>query len=459
MARILKLVAVTLTVILIPLLLVAGVYGFAYWKVTEAADNFAQQLSPFATMSYQSVHIDLLATEVGINNISLEPVGSQGQVLIEAVRMQAPSWAYFLDFENQINSGVLPETLNVNIQGLIVDLQSGYMNKWASQAADVQAVGGQSYDALACGNRSHFSLADLKGMRYSSVKSDMSLLYYFDPNNQTLNFDLDTSTSLMMNVSAEVEIAVATDDLNMQTLMFAQPMVKRFDVRYKDKGYNKRRMIFCAKETGQSEPEYRAMYKQALQQQLASQGWQIPEETLTQYDKINNPAGSVYLRIEHPQGLGAQSMMLVQKPSDLITVLNPYVELNGKPVSLDGISWKLPEPEKQVVKVQEAVKPPVQKIEQVLAETPKKAEVKKTPKVNSFAPPPVKSFKQVPVSTLKNHIGQKVKLFTYFGRDVEGTLISTNNSVIKVEHRLVDGRGTAIYPIALDKIQTAKLYH
>jgi len=63
-----------LTVILIPLILVAGVYGFAYWKVTEAADNFAQQLSPFATMSYQSVHIDLLATEVGINNISLEPV-------------------------------------------------------------------------------------------------------------------------------------------------------------------------------------------------------------------------------------------------------------------------------------------------------------------------------------------------------------------------------------------------
>lgn len=457
MARVFKIIAVTLTVILIPLLLVAGLYGFAYWKVTEAADHFAQQVSPFATMTYQSVHIDLLKTEVGINSISLQPLGSEGQILLETVRMQAPSWAYFLDFESQISSGVLPETLNVNVQGLILDLQSGYMDKWAEQAADVQAVGVQSYDALACGERSHFSLTDLKRMRYSALKSDVSLLYYFDPNNQTLNFDLDTSTALMMDMSAEVEIAIATDDLNMQALMFAQPQVKRFDLRYKDKGYNKRRMVFCAKETGQSESEYRTAYKQALQQQLVSQGWQIPDETLTQYDKINNPAGSVYLRIEHPQGLGAQSMMLVQKPSDLITILNPYVELNGKPVTLDGIRWAMPEPmEKQQKYDGREIASGLKEGAPELAE---ENSVVLKPKRKSFERAPVKSFKKISVSSLNNHIGEKVKLLTYFGRDVEGTLISASRSVVKVEQRLIDGRGTAIYPISIDKIKTAKLFH
>ena len=460
MARMIILITVVLTVILVPVVLAAGVYGFAYWKVTQAADNFAQQISPFALMTYKDVHIDLLETEVGLNGIGLEPVDASGLILVESVRMRAPSWTYFFDFENQINEGVLPETLDVEVEGLFLDLQSAYMNKWASQAGDVQGMQVQSYDALACGDRTHFSLKDLQGMRYSSLKTDMSLLYYFDPNDQTLNFDLDTSTSLMMDVSAEIEIAVSGNDLNMQTLMFAQPRMKRMELRYKDKGYNKRRMIFCANETGESESQYRALYKDALSQQLTAQGWQIPDDVFEQYDQINNPAGSAFIRVEHPQGLGPQTMMMIQKPSDIIAVVNPYVELNGKPVALDGITWKMPKPVKDVAKA-EASESIVEKDAVAISET-KAAKEKTAPakrKRSSFDPVPVKSFKNIPVSELDQHIGKKVKLFTYFGRDVEGTLISTSNSVIKVEHRLVDGRGTAIYPIALDKIQTAKLYH
>lgn len=460
MARITKLITVVLTVILVPVLLVAGVYGFVYWKVTQAADNFAQQISPFALMTYEDVHIDLLETEVGINGVGLEPIDASGLILVESVRMRAPSWTYFFDFENQINEGVLPEVLDLKVQGLFLDLQSAYMKKWAAQAGDVQGMQVQNYDALACGDRTHFSLKDLQSMRYSSLKTDMSLLYYFDPNNQTLNFDLDTSTSLMMDVRAEIEVAVSGNDLNLQTLMFAQPRMKRMELRYKDKGYNKRRMIFCSNETGESESQYRALYKEALSQQLTAQGWQIPDDVFDQYDKINNPAGSVLIRVEHPQGLGPQTMMMIQKPSDIFTVVNPYVELNGKPVALDGITWAIPKPVKDIAKADVpmtmAAKDAVELSEEKITEE-KAAPVKR--KISSFDPVPVKSFKNIPVSELDQHIGQKVKLFTYFGRDVEGTLISTSNSVIKVEHRLIDGRGTAIYPIALDKIQTAKLYH
>lgn len=462
MARIIRLLKIIVAVILIPVFLGAGGYGFVYWKITSSADSFAKEISPFVTMTYQDVHIDILETEIGLKNISLEPVGSQGHILVEALRMKAPSWLYYLDFESQISNGNLPETLDLKMQGLIIDLQSGYMNDLANQTLSLQGESLQSYDALACGDRTHFSLTDLKNMRYNALKSDLSLLYYFDPNNQTLNFDLDTSTALMMDMSAELEIAVSSSDLKMQTLMFAQPSMKLLELRYKDKGFNKRRMIFCAKETGKSEAEYRSFYRQELQAYLTAQGWQIPDALYDDYDQINNPSGSLYARIEHPTGFNAQTMVLIQKPTDILAVLEPYIEVNGKPVDLEGIGWEIPDVTKTLSSTNQfseptAVVPDKVDVEEGQIETPVVAT--KPRKKSSFERPKVKSFKPVSVSSLRSHIGEKVKLFTYFGRNVEGTLISVTSSVVKVEHRLVDGRGTAIYPIALDKIQTAKLYH
>ncbi|MGB0203829.1 MAG: hypothetical protein ACPF9K_02130 [Neptuniibacter sp.] len=463
MARIIKLLKIIIAVILIPAFLIAGGYGFVYWKITSSADSFAKEISPFAKMTYQDVHIDILETEVGLKNISLEPVGSQGHILVESLRMKAPSWLYYLDFESQISSGGLPDSLDLKMQGLIVDLQSGYMNDLASQTLGLQGESIQSYDALACGDRTHFSLTDLKKMRYNALKSDVSLLYYFDPNNQTLNFDLDTATALMMDMSAELEIAVSGSDLKMQTLMFAQPSMKRLELRYKDRGFNKRRMIFCAKETGKSEAEYRSFYRQELQAYLTAQGWQIPDALYDDYDKINNPSGSLFARIEHPTGFNAQTMVLIQKPTDILAVLDPYVEINGKPVDMGGIRWEMPDPTNTQLSTKQLSGPTeIVQDKADVAEDGDEAdapEAVKPRKKSSFDRPKVKSFKPVSVSSLRSHIGQKVKLFTYFGRNIEGTLISVTSSVVKVEHRLVDGRGTAIYPIALDKIQTAKLYH
>jgi hypothetical protein len=70
-----------------------------------------------------------------------------------------------------------------------------------------------------------------------------------------------------------------------------------------------------------------------------------------------------------------------------------------------------------------------------------------------------KAFKVVDVPNLAAHLGEPVILYTYFGRKVEGRLIDVDDKVITVEHRLVDGRGTATYPISRDKVQSARLYY
>lgn len=476
MRRVIKLLAVVLTVILVPVVIAAGFYGFIYWKLTKAADDFAMQVSPFAQMSYEKVFIDPLETEIGLDAIKLTPVGSSGEINIESLRMRAPSWGYFFDFEEKINQGNLPESFDLRLKGLLVDLNSGYMNDWVSMAADVQPGSAQSFDALACGERDYFSLADLKKMRYSALSSDLSILYYFSKTDQVMSFDVDVATGMMMETSMAFEVGVATNELSMQTMMFAQPQLKSVELRYRDRGYNKRRINFCTAETGVSEEQYRENYRQALYQNLQLQGWIIPEGIFNAFDQMNNPGGSTYIRLDMPQGFGTQTLMTIQKPSDLLAVLNPYVEFNGKPVLLDGISWEEPDPAalKRALRASRsesdvaAVESEDNQVEDDSASESAEDDGEKEKYINLadlkekrqvYQRTHEVSFKEVSIASLKQHVGKQVQLRTYFGRRIEGELIAVSANEIKVEHRLPDGRGTAVYPISKDKIESAKLYH
>ncbi|MGH1441054.1 MAG: hypothetical protein ACRBBR_13135 [Cellvibrionaceae bacterium] len=467
MRKVIKLLTVVLTILLVPIVIGAGFYGFLYWKVTKAADEFALQVSPFAEMSYQKVHIDPFETEIGLNDITLAPVGGEGDFLIESIRMRAPSWSYYFDFEKQINNGEIPESFDLRLNGVIVDLESDYMQDLANMASDMQPAAGQNIDALACGERTHFSLSDIKKMRYNSLSSDISLLYFFDKEEQVISFDFDSSTALMMDVGMEVEVAVTSDDLNVQTLMFAQPQLKKVEMRYQDRGYNNRRMAFCAKETNLSAQQYRENYRTELQENLTLQGWVIPNDLFSALDKMNSPRGSAYMRIDLPQGFGPQSLSMVQSPSDLLTVLNPYVEFNGQPVQLDGLRWEMPDPKN--LKRAKVLEQTDTIAEDGLESSPDEATPQGKSNLEqyeiaaqnrpSFTKKPAVSYKEISLSGINKHIGQKIQLRTYFGRRVEGELIAVSSSEIKVEHRLVDGRGTAIYPIAKNKIESIKLYH
>ena len=67
-----------------------------------------------------------------------------------------------------------------------------------------------------------------------------------------------------------------------------------------------------------------------------------------------------------------------------------------------------------------------------------------------------KTFKETPVSQAYAYPGRPVKLRTYFGRRIEGTLVKVYNGTLEVEQRL--DRGVAVFPIATDKIAELSVY-
>lgn len=493
-----KTVATLLTVILIPVLVVAGVYGFVWWKVGEAADGFAADIAPFADMQYEKIYIDLPGAQVGLEGVSFQPEGMEGKILLSSAVLKAPSWGFLLDLESKLSKGELPESFNIDLKGLNLDLHSGYMQDWGRIATDIQRDSGPGYDAIACGGLQYFSLSDVRKMGYSNMQTDLALQYDFDSVDKQLNFDLQSKTALVADMSMSMSVQVASDTLNMQTIMFAQPQLKRVETRFYDRGYNQRRNAFCAKLNEETVQEYRARYTELLSKRLTYEGWVIPESVFTAFDSLNNPGGSAYLRVDIPQGFGVQSMVLIQKPTDLIDALSPYVEFNGQPVRLDGVDWEEPDPEDLRLLRQlqlsdrkesshdtetshdtealgsvdgEKVEQEAERDQSAVSEQSEQASVigKERPQVSALEKrrprnaykrdeQEQKSFQQVSISELSINLGQPVILYTYFGRKIEGKLVAVENNVVTVEHRLVDGRGTATYPISAEKIQTALLY-
>ena len=484
---VIKKIATIFLIILTPIALAAAAYGFIWWKVSSAADDFAQQVSPFVDMTYQNVHIDLLGSEVGLLDVAFVPVGMEGSIDLELVKIKAPSWGYLLDFQKKMDKGEIPESFNLDMQGLTLDMASGYMQDWARMAESAQREAGQGYDTLACGDLKYFSIADVRKMGYGKVRGDLALQYSFDKVDKQINFDMQSDTQSMMGMSMSMDIQVSSDKLNLQTAMFAQPQLKRVEMRFFDRGYNNSRNRFCSKLNEEPVDAYRERYRTLLAQRLSAEGWTIPEPILTAFDSVNDPGGSMYVRVDIPDGFGTQHMMMVQKPTDLIDSLSPYVEFNGKPVLISGIEWEMPDP--NAISMHEAMAAHSAvgaKGDDASAEANEsdaiesldlpagddgtdaaregKSESQQLAKLSKYKSSQrkqklEKGFKQVELPILANHIGEQVILYTYFGRKVEGALVAVTSSVVTVEHRLVDGRGTATYPIAMDKIQRAELFY
>ncbi len=470
--KMIKRVASLTMLILIPVILFAGVYGFVWWKVSQAADSFAKDVSPFVEMTYKQIHIDLAEAEVGLREMSFTPSGMEGEIGLQSVTVKAPSWGFLLELEEKLSKGELPESFNIDVKGLDINMQSGYMQDWGRMATDMQRQAGPGYDTLGCGDLQFFSVADIRKMGYSRLRSDVAIQYYFDKTDRQLNFDMQSKTAQMADMSLSLDVQVASDTLNMQTIVFAQPQLKRIETRFYDRGYNIKRNNYCADLNKESMELYRERYAGLFRKQLAYEGWTIPEPLFVALDGLNNPGGSMYLRVDMPQGFGMQSMALVQKPTDLIDALSPYVEFSGKPVQLDGVSWSEPDPEGQrllhELRLGDNSADQPETSDLVLGEEAETVQPQqdlavvesyRTESRRMRVEKSGKSFKDVEMPKLVSHLGEPVILYTYFGRKVQGKLISVTDKVVTVEHRLIDGRGTATYPIARDKIQSARLYY
>lgn len=446
-------------------LIVAAAYGFYWYQVKSQADDLVQQMSPFAQVRYGSVYAHPDGT-VGVDGLTITPHQMHAPVSIEAVRIRAGSPLFFL-----FGSDTPPERLNISLKQMRQGLDSELF-RTVQQQSDLMLESNPLYvspNALGCGSVRQFDINTMQRMGFNEMLMDVNLDYRGD--NQARKVQLNLFVDIHDLAETRMEMAFSVDPSQLQNPMMASgnARLETLSFSYADRGYNQRRDRFCAAEAGIKPAEYRQQHRQLFVQWLNASGVELPDSLLAAYFDLQQPDADMALSLRPVGGVGAAEVMM-QDPMTLLQSLNLQFNINGKPLALDGIDWpelmaglamagnpgragRLPQEE-----AEEAVAAATEAESEASAGdvSPQMAEPAPAVVQRASVQPVSKRYQPTPLAELSDHLGAQVRIFTYFGNDVEGQLVHADKQGVRVLQRLK--QGVAEYPLDNDRIQQAEVW-
>lgn len=455
------------TGLVVLLLVVAAAYGFYWYQVKSKADEWVQQLAPFAEVRYSGVYAHPDGT-VGVNALTITPRQMHAPVSIDEVRVRAGSPLVFM-----FGGDKPPEQLGISLKQVRQGLDSELF-RTVQQQSDLMLESNPLYvspNALGCGKVRQFDINTLRRMGFSELLMDINLNYRGDSRARKVGLDIWVDIQDMADT--RVELAFSADPAQLQNPMMASgsARLETMAFSYTDKGYNQRRDRFCAAEAELKPNEYQQQHQQLLQQWLSSSGVELPQSLLSAYSELQKPGAGMTLSMRPVGGLGAAELMLLD-PVAVLESLNLQLSVNDKALALEDIDWTglmaglaAAGNPARVSGARETAPAPAPSESIAMTEpaeptsTPAAAEVQAaTPAVpqRSSRQPVVKRFQPTPLAELSEHVGAQVRIFTYFGNDVEGQLLQADGHSVRVLQRL--SQGVAEYPLEYQRIQQAEVW-
>jgi hypothetical protein len=457
--------------LLVPVTVAGAAYGYYWYQVKTSVDRMVEAAAPFASISYAGI-VAKLDGSAGARGVQIVPAGSRDSVRIGSILFRAQDPLFYLDAEKKLREGAWPEHMALSFNGLDVGLDADFMKQ-------LEAIAG--FEALACGDVERFDLATARSMKYQRLNMDLLLAMDFMPRTQSLRLRSDVTIADMVQTGFYVDLSLASNELSVQSLIQSQPTLERVTLDYSDLGYNMRRNRFCAQRGGYAPADYPQRHADLVQAELKRLGWSVSDALIQSYASMQRPQAIVQVIAEPPPGFGAQALGSISSPEQVLDLLNLRLSVNGVNQDLAGISWSLQGDEETTAAVPAVPEGgvegeadlPVEKPEApedlVVELEPPKVESKKPlaavidPDVVQVMPGIVvkakaveKAFRPTALQQVHRYAGQPVRLRTYFGRRIEGTLVRVADGNLEVEQRL--DRGVAIFPIAADKVAEVSVF-
>ena len=456
----LKRIALLLSILLLPVFCVAGFYGFLWWRVTEAADEMVTKASPFAELSYNDVRIDLVATEIALVDIRVAPLGGTDQFNIDEISLKAPDWSQMLRLGGDLGTEPWPDALSLHLKGFFFRLDSALMEQWMQLAQQ-----GQPQDMTVVGQFcSRMQGADLlQAMGYRVLGADIELAYSFDAVEGRWDVDISADTAEVGDFAMGISLKTSSASLSKSALAGSQTALRSVQSHFSDKGFNRRFREYCATQSGITEEQFDQALREEFEAMIGYAGVGLTDELYQGFVDMYRPAANITFRMRPDTPLGQVQAVQITSLDSFMSVLNPALLINGKPVSLAGI--KLQKPVKRSASSSVAAQDPMPLARSALPEgrrdglslSPSDSVSYEKDMVPPVANEPHRpAYRAVNIADVREHIGHRARMVTYFGRRIEGRILEIDHHEMLIEQRMQ--RGVATYSIALEKVAEIEVY-
>ncbi|GAA0791252.1 hypothetical protein [Marinobacterium sediminicola] len=441
----------------------AAAYGVYWYQVKSKVDELVQQLSPFASIQYGAIYAHPDGT-VGVNALSIAPHQVHSPVEIEQVRVQAGGPLALI-----FGADEPPAELFVSLKRVEQSLESALFHDLQKQM-DLARESNPLYvspAALGCGSIRQFDVSTTRMMGYRDLVMDLDLHYQGDENARKIRFEAQVDIDKMGDTRLEMVFSADPAQLKNPMMATGSARLEKLSVDYRDRGYNQRQVNLCAREAEMRPADYRAHHLELFKRWLYTNGIELPAGWLEAYADFQQEGSSFTLSMNPVGGFGSAELMMMQDPRYLIEKLNPSVKVNDAPLNLDGVKWDelvmqfaLAGSGSRVARESEqvSVEQPAEVMEVPVESRVETAAVGRLeePARPAIQKPVAKRFRETPVEQLGDHIGANVRIFTYFGNDVEGRLVAVEQHGVRVLQRLE--QGMAEYPLDYKRIEQVEVY-
>lgn len=421
--------------VLVPLVIAVLAYGgikaYMYYSLKNKMDQLAQQFSLFGQLKYGGLTTSVKGS-LAVEDISIRVHGIDDELRIKTIRYQTPNLMYLVQANKQFEQGRIPESLSLSVEGLNVELFGEFTDRLEQMVNELnfQLHGVNPL----CGGRLFFGPRELRDMGYEEITGDVQIGYHFDAANAQIIVDITSRTQDMAAARMQGIIEGISDTSFFSMMQPANPpRLSKITVNYTDQSYAKRFTEYCA---GLSKLELNEYIAAEVSQQPIYYGYSwgfVPGPGLRQAYRafLTNP-GQIDVSLELPESVTPESIELF-KPEDIPGLINLQVSVNGEAVK--DLSFDFYQGQKLDMggKFDQLFAQPG--AEPVAPQRPKKKVKYET------------KYYRVPVSGLKKHLGEEVRLRTSSGKTRLGFLAKIGTNVAYVEQRVHGGKFTMQVPL------------
>jgi hypothetical protein len=443
-----------LLVPLVLVLLLVGVQGYYWYQVKSGIDSLVASIRPVAKVEYADISVAFLG-EITIENITIQPNYYKEKVLIQRALLTSPSRTFFLTANEQLRTGILNDPVSLALTGLSYNLNADYARHFRVSSSDSK---NKSLDTLVCGKTHSIDRTALMSMGYRSLRGDLDLLLESSANQKLMKVRLGSEFAQLIKAEMNLWLALPQGGAYSRGGL-AKAAIQMFGMTVTDLGYNQRWKSFCAQQEMIESDEYPESYRVALIENLKAEGVNVETERLLgALTGVRSHRSIVAVRLEPAVPLVLGVLASPDGADSLFSSSELALQVNGKMLDLSKPEWEV---------LRELFGGNVRRAALAVVEDEKavaQGEVLNVALIKEVIPgvmpvrlPAVpKMYVTTSVDDLSAYVGSEVKLRTFFGRKMQGVLVSVNSNAISIRHQVEQGRAT--FPVSKDKVAMIEVY-
>jgi len=307
-------------VLALPILFYMGAKGILHYRVGQMVDTLATQVSPAATLSYDSVTSSLTG-EVGITGLVIKPHDLADDLTVDKVALEFPSALFLWNAEEYAQAGTMPEEFALHIEGMRMNTNGALLRMLEEAGASAKPVVQENN----CVTEVINDLSKHADLGINTLTFDMEMGYALDTanNEYRLHGSIDEHQTMAVNYSFALPMISANTTSMARSL--ADPAVIRAELNIVDQGYYERLYNYCENQEGLSAEMTKTLVVNNMVTQMTTMGFVPDQQIISDFKRFLDNQQSFVISAE-PHTPQALSQLSLYAPEDMPNVFNIHTE-------------------------------------------------------------------------------------------------------------------------------------